>query len=488
MSFKIGGNEMKIGLVTCSSKKKHYACQADELYSESENFKHTYQLAKMSCDVVYILSSKHGLVKCDQVLEPYNDNLNDKSSALKMVWAESVIHDLQKAHSLSQDHFMILAGKAYYEYLVPHLKHVEIPLRGKSLGEWIPTLKSLIAAKKEVPQLSKTASMVHGVHALFNQLPRLSYKEIESLPYSNGIYVMFEEGEKFGKMDRIVRIGTHRSDNRLKQRLSDHFHKDDSDGSIFRKHIGRCLLYRERHPYLSTWDLNTSTPDVVEHNRDRIDMAFEMSIEHRITRYLQEYVTFVCFEVNTEAQRLRYEESLIALLAQSQEAVASEKWIGLNSPKAEIISSGLWNVQGIDAKPATLQELQEIQDLVMRRKAGSRVIENHRVQERPMPTSAPVPAPVPTPVPTLAPTPALMSSMSQSEKIRIEITRKIERARISGCNYIDLVSGEIHRGLNLCNAMPSVCNAMRQCMKKNDTILHTTPSGNSSTIKIRYYV
>lgn len=41
---------------------------------------------------------------------------------------------------------------------------------------------------------------------------------------------MFERGEKYGYFDRIVRIGTHRSDGRLKNRLKDHFPKENKDG------------------------------------------------------------------------------------------------------------------------------------------------------------------------------------------------------------------------------------------------------------------
>lgn len=36
--------------------------------------------------------------------------------------------------------------------------------------------------------------------------------------------------------------------------------------------------------------------------------------------------------------------------------------------------------------------------------------------------------------------------------------------------------------------MPQVCRIMYEKMKTGDEILHTTPSGSSSTIKIRYYL
>lgn len=59
-------------------------------------------------------------------------------------------------------------------------------------------------------------------------------------------------------------------------------------------------------------------------------------------------------------------------------------------------------------------------------------------------------------------------------------------AKDVGKHILILRSGDIHKDLNLKNAMPQVCNAMRQAMNTGDTILHTTPSGNSSTIEIQY--
>ena len=59
-------------------------------------------------------------------------------------------------------------------------------------------------------------------------------------------------------------------------------------------------------------------------------------------------------------------------------------------------------------------------------------------------------------------------------------------ARKNGDSTIILISGNIHKDLGLKNCMPMVCNAMRQCMESNDIVLHTTPKGQSSTIKIEY--
>jgi hypothetical protein len=74
---------------------------------------------------------------------------------------------------------------------------------------------------------------------------------------------------------RIVRIGTHKDGN-FRSRICEHFLLDDSkmtfdatklaphERSIFRKHIGRALLFRTADPYLKVWELDY-TPKV---NRD----------------------------------------------------------------------------------------------------------------------------------------------------------------------------------------------------------------------------
>ncbi len=72
------------------------------------------------------------------------------------------------------------------------------------------------------------------------------------------------------------------------------------------------------------------------------------------------------------------------------------------------------------------------------------------------------------------------------EQIREYIRELKRQARASGKETLVLRSGDIHKDLNLKNWMPPVCNAMRQCMNLGDVVLHTTPSGNSSTIEIEY--
>ena len=65
--------------------------------------------------------------------------------------------------------------------------------------------------------------------------------------------------------------------------------------------------------------------------------------------------------------------------------------------------------------------------------------------------------------------------------------QKIE-AKNRGEEFIVLRASDLHRINRLKNAMPMVCNAMRQRMGENDIILHETPSGYSSSLEIKYFL
>ena len=73
-----------------------------------------------------------------------------------------------------------------------------------------------------------------------------------------------------------------------------------------------------------------------------------------------------------------------------------------------------------------------------------------------------------------------------TKEIREYIVELKVTAKANGKSSLVLRSGDIHKELKLKDTMPSVCNAMRQAMELGDVVLHTTPSGNSSTIEIQY--
>ncbi len=68
------------------------------------------------------------------------------------------------------------------------------------------------------------------------------------------------------------------------------------------------------------------------------------------------------------------------------------------------------------------------------------------------------------------------------------IANKLRAAKMEGKTSVSIVARDIHKELNLKNSYPTVCNAMRECMSKKDVVIHTTPSGFSSTFQVEYYV
>ncbi len=70
--------------------------------------------------------------------------------------------------------------------------------------------------------------------------------------------------------------------------------------------------------------------------------------------------------------------------------------------------------------------------------------------------------------------------------IKEYISSEKERAKADGKEYLVLTANEVHKKLKLKSRMPAVCNAMKQCMREGDTVLHETASGFSSTYSIKY--
>ena len=132
-------------LISCTKSKLDYACRAKDLYSKSNLFRHSYRYACTITDKIYILSAKHGLVDKNTIIEPYDETLLDKNAIEKEEWAKNVIESLAAVSALDNDEYLILAGKVYFEKLLPRIKNYRIPLEGVSLFNRPGVLKDLIS-------------------------------------------------------------------------------------------------------------------------------------------------------------------------------------------------------------------------------------------------------------------------------------------------------------------------------------------------------
>ncbi|MGN8895591.1 DUF6884 domain-containing protein [Flavonifractor sp. HCP28S3_F3] len=451
---------MKIALISCSKLKTDRPCPARELYAPSRLFSLSYQYARRNADKVYILSAKYGLVEESDVIAPYDLTLADLPEHRQRDWVNYVLTQMGERFDLERDTFLILAGRRYYQHLLPRLPHAILPLGNLPIGERIAFLQQQLA---DSAPCDNAASRCLRLHQHLTALPRYTWEEIDEVPFRNGIYLVFEEGETYREMPRIVRVGTHTSTDRLRQRLKDHFVRENHNGSIFRKNIGKALLNQTGDPYLPTWSLDTSRFPY----KGMEDPHREREVEQAVSRYLRTHMTFSAFEVETQEQRLRLEEGIIASLHQTEDFQASSAWLGRFSPEKEIRESGMWLKQGLDGIPLDDEELEALECKV----PG---------------TTRTKPATVPAPTLSRANQAAQAGQKVGTAEIVRYILRTLAQHQAEGETSCMLISGEIHKTMGLKNKMPSVCNAMYQAMDPGDVVVQTTPSGKSSTIQICY--
>jgi hypothetical protein len=195
------------------------------------------------------------------------------------------------------------------------------------------------------------------LHDALRRLPRLRGGDLESIPKS-GIYVLFERGETAHGGDRIVRVGTHRGRNQLPGRIREHLYTPNKDRSIFRKHVGRCLLAKANDPFLAQWNLDLTSKKSRTRHDDPIDAEQRRKIEDVVTTYMNEAFSFVVLRFDKREDRLHHESRLLSTIKVCAECHPSGDWLGRHHPTQKVIpESGLWNVQGLSKTPMTLDEV-----------------------------------------------------------------------------------------------------------------------------------
>jgi hypothetical protein len=185
-----------------------------------------------------------------------------------------------------------------------------------------------------------------------------------SLPL-NGIYLLFESGERAHGGDRIVRVGTHTGDDQLPSRLVQHFVNENKDRSIFRKNIGRALLNMAADPFLAEWELDRTSRAARERHGVEQQMAKRQAVEDAVTKYLQGHFRFVVFRVDEKSDRLTLESRIIGTVSRCELCRPSTGWLGLSSTKEKIRQSGLWLVNELYKEPLSQADLQRLGTLLV---------------------------------------------------------------------------------------------------------------------------
>jgi hypothetical protein len=125
-------------------------------------------------------------------------------------------------------------------------------------------------------------------------------------------------------------------------------------GSIFRKHVGRCLIERDGpHDKYPHWGVpHRNLPDDVDTTAVREE---EHELEARVSDYIRSLpflVIDVPGEPGPDCERAMLEKNLIALVAHARRTtpeLRKSDWLGSHSPHAEIAKTGLWNIDHVNA-------------------------------------------------------------------------------------------------------------------------------------------
>jgi hypothetical protein len=201
------------------------------------------------------------------------------------------------------------------------------------------------------------------LHDTLSCLPRLRREDLAQVP-DNGIYVLFEKGEEGHGVERIVRIGTHTGQNNLALRIREHLYTPNKDRSIFRKHVGRCLLARLCDSFLAQWQIDLTSKASRAINGDKVNKARLKEVEDEVTRYMTENFSFSVLRFDTPPERLRYEERLLSTIFHCPDCAPSETWLGKSHPTSAVMRGcGLWNMQGLRGPVLSLAEAQRVIEL-----------------------------------------------------------------------------------------------------------------------------
>ena len=131
-----------VTLIQCTDGKRDEPAPAKDLYDTSAYFRVMRRWARARGDPWFILSAKHGLVRPDTWLEPYDER------GLSVEQAETIATQLH-ADGVTTVH--LTAGRDYTGELVPELEARGIDVVNHFAGERIGTRRSkLEAAAREL--------------------------------------------------------------------------------------------------------------------------------------------------------------------------------------------------------------------------------------------------------------------------------------------------------------------------------------------------
>lgn len=352
---------VRIGFVACSKTKSARRRPAAALYT-STLFRKSLLAAIDRSEKVYILSAKHGLLDCNDVIEPYDVTLKRMKRAERIAWGERTGPQLE-AVLRPHDTAVFLCGE---EYLAP-LRHdldrlkatIEDPLGALSLGPRLSLLGDLNGS-------AELRAMAVRFSWLMNQLwmaqsggRRIDETNGRQDWPSRGVYLILAPrvGVERGRMPRIVRVGTHAvsrgSKTTLWDRLSTHRGTSAGGGShrssVFRLHVGRAWMrFAHTETWPASWAQGQSAPSEIR----QAEEALEQQVS-KVIRAMHALWLDVGDDPGPNSERAYLERNAIGLLSRTGllRPSAEADWLGHFSSDWRIVASGLWNLDHVFRRP-----------------------------------------------------------------------------------------------------------------------------------------
>ena len=130
---------VKIGLVGCVAKKRKSPALAKNLYI-SPLFLKRREYVERYYDSWYILSAKYHMISPEELLEPYDETLKQKSASERRNWSKQVFSQISTRYPNPRTQiFYFHAGADYQKYLNQILEargyQYKTPLKGLRIGE-----------------------------------------------------------------------------------------------------------------------------------------------------------------------------------------------------------------------------------------------------------------------------------------------------------------------------------------------------------------
>lgn len=144
------GDWMRIGLVSCGKMKAADPAPARHLY-QSELFQLSLAYAEATCDRVFLLSAKHGVIHPDEQLKPYEFTIDKLTAVERLLWASDAIRKVRDVASPDPATLVLFAGESYVRPLRAYAGEelvIEEPLQGLFIGKRLQWLRQAPIARQ----------------------------------------------------------------------------------------------------------------------------------------------------------------------------------------------------------------------------------------------------------------------------------------------------------------------------------------------------